>query len=478
MSSNSKILRSVGIDIGSTTTHLVFSELTFELDDEKHKFEIVGRDITYLSKISLTPWEGSNNINVEKLSSFLFSQYKDAGYSPKDIDTGAIIVTGEAARRQNAEKIVKMFSDQTGKFVCATAGPNYEAVLAAHGSGAVERSEKDDVTIMNVDIGGGTSKIAIAHKGEVVDTASIYVGARPIVIDKSGRVLRIETPANILAKTCGVQIVINKTISESDQRKIAAISAKCLCELINRSQLSDVAKQLLVTSPLSYRGRIDRLTFSGGVAEYIYGCTTESYGDIGKTLGEAIRKASETLGIPILEPVEKIRATVIGVSQYTLQVSGNTTFISDSGLLPMRSVPVVSPDFASDLMTEDDIKAAIRKALEMHDVAEDSGDFALAFRRSVISHPSYEQMKTFGRAILSAAGSKGKGRRTLVLVFEADIGMGMGRVIHEELEPDCNLVSIDEIRLQDFNFVDIGEPEKKGNFIPVVIKSLVFPNQG
>lgn len=478
MSGNSKTLRSVGIDIGSTTSHLVFSQLVFELDEEKHKFEIVGRDITYLSKVSLTPWEGSNNINVQRLSSFLFSQYKDAGYSTDEIDTGAIIVTGEAARRQNAERIVKIFSDQMGKFVCATAGPNYEAVLAAHGSGAVERSEKEGTTIMNVDVGGGTSKIAIVRKGEVVDTASIYVGARPIVIDKSGRVLRIEDPARILAEACRVRLTVDEVLSENDQRKVAALSAKCLCELMNRTPLSAVTTQLLVTPPLSYKGKIDRITFSGGVAEYIYGCTTESFGDLGKTLGETIRRESESLGIPISESAEKIRATVIGVSQYTLQVSGNTTFLSSSNLLPMRNLPVVSPDFTSNVMTEDAIEGAIRKSMEMHDIDESSDGFALAFRRSVISHPSYEQMKSFCHAILSAVGTKSKQGRKLVLVFEADIGMGMGKVIHEELEADCNLVSIDEIKLQDFNFIDIGEPTGKESFIPVVIKSLVFPNQG
>lgn len=473
--SGSKSFRSVGIDIGSTTTHLIFSKLTLEFVEEKHKFEVVGRDIIYRSPISLTPFTGSYTIDVEELSSILFGAYRNVGYSPDEIDTGAIIITGEAARKHNAEKIVNLFAGQMGRFVCATAGPNYEAVLAAYGSGAVERSEREGTTVMNVDVGGGTSKIAIAKKGEIVDTACIFVGARPVVLDDSGKLVRTEETAEITARAKGIHLVPGEILSRDDQRKFAATLARCLYEVMNRGGLSDLTEQLMITGPLSYDGKIDRITFSGGVAEYIYGYTDQYFGDLGRILGEEIRKASEDLRIPITEPVERIRATVIGVSQYTLQVSGNTTFLSSPDLLPLRNLPVVSPHFSASVMSEEGIEEVIRRALEMHDIAKGEGEFALAFRRSAISHPSYETMKTLASAVVSALQNTIRNGKTVILVFEADIGMGMGRVIEEDLGSKCNLVSIDEIRLKDFNFIDIGEPADKGGFIPVVIKSLVFP---
>lgn len=474
MFSDSKSFRSVGIDIGSTTTHLAFSKITLGYIEEKHKFEVVGREVTYLSEISLTPYAESYNIDIESLSSILSAAYEDAGYSPEEIDTGAIIMTGEAVKKHNAEKIINLFAGQMGKFVCATAGPNYEAVLAAYGSGAVEQSERIRITIMNVDVGGGTSKVAIVKKGEIVDTACISVGARPVVMDDSGRVVQIEETAEILSKKKNIRIRLGEILPEDDQRKIATTLANSLYEVMKRGRLSALTEQLMVTPPLSYKGKVDMITFSGGVAEYIYGYTDQEFGDLGRFLGEEIRRISGNLCIPISEPAERIRATVIGVSHYTLQVSGNTTFVSSPGLLPLRNLPVVSPNFASNVLSEEDMEREIRKGLEMHDITEEEGEFALAFRRSVINHPSYGLMKALASAVLSALENRMKNGKTVVLVFEADIGMGMGRVIKEELDPECKLVSIDEIRLQDFNYIDIGEPTVEG-FIPVMIKSLIFP---
>jgi ethanolamine utilization protein EutA len=473
---DSNSFNSVGIDIGSTTTQLVFSRLTMGFVEEKHKYDIVKREVTYLSEISLTPFNDSYEIDDENLSRILSSAYRAAGFTADDIETGAIIITGVAARRHNAEKIVNLFADQMGKFVCATAGPNYEAVLAAHGSGAVERSDRYLKTVMNVDVGGGTTKIAVARRGEVVETAALYVGARHVVLDEAGRLIRIEEPAEVVVGAARVRLAVGEELSEDDQRKLSEALADCLFEVLDRKMPSDVTERLMLTPPLSYSGKIDTIVFSGGVSEYIYGYETREYGDLGKTLGYEIRKRMKKLQATVLEPTERIRATVIGESQYTVQVSGSTTLLSSPDLLPLRNLPVVAPHFASNLLPMEAMESEIRKALEMHDIAE--GDqFALAFRRSVINQPSYQQMKALSGAVISTLGKAVDSGGTVVLVFEADIGMGMGRVIREEIAPECNLVSIDEIVLHDFNFIDIGEPTGDRGFIPVVIKSLVFPNQ-
>lgn len=467
---------SVGIDIGSTTTQIVFSRLTLGPVEGKHKLDIVGREVTHLSEISLTPFDESYDIDEERLSRILTSAYEEAGYTAGEIDTGAVIITGVAARRSNAEKIVGLFADQMGRFVCATAGPNYEAVLAAHGSGAFELSDRGLKAVMNVDVGGGTTKIAIARRGEIVDTAALYVGARHVVLDRNGVVLRIEEPAEVVAEATGVKLTLGEKLSEADQRRLSAALADSLFEVIERRRPSDLTERLMITPPLGYSGKIDAVLFSGGVSEYVYEYTAQDYGDLGRALGAEIRDRMKDLGVQVPEPVERIRATVIGESQYTLQVSGTTTLVSDPGLLPMRNLPVVAPRFAGSLLSMEAMEAEIRRAMEMRDAAE-GGRFALAFSRSVINQPSYEMMKRLSGAVVSALEDAIEGSGTVVLVFEADIGMGMGRVIREEYAPDCSLVSIDEIALHDFNFIDIGEPTGDRGFIPVVIKSLVFPNK-
>ena len=468
---------SVGIDIGSTTTQLVFSRLALGFVEEKHKYDIVEREITHLSEINLTPFDDAYDIDIDGLSKILTTTYEDAGYSPDDIDTGAIIITGVAALRHNAERILNLFSDQMGRFVCATAGPNYEAVLAAHGSGAVELSDRGLKTVMNIDVGGGTTKIAVARKGEIVDTAALYVGARHIVLDGDGRALRVERPAEIVAEADGFKLAPGQVVSEKRQRALASTLADCLFQVISNGGLSPLTERLMQTPPLRFNGKPDLVVFSGGVSEYIYGYESRSFGDIGIVLGEEIRKRMHEMDTLVIEPTERIRATVIGESQYTLQVSGTTNLISSPDLLPMRNLPVVAPLFASSILTQEEIVDEIRKAIEMHDLDVTIDPFAIAFRRSVINQPSYSLMKKLSEAVITALRGKEKIGGTVVLVFEADIGMGIGRVIQEEVAPCLNLISIDEVKLGDFNYVDIGEPAGDRGFIPVIVKSLVFPNQ-
>ena len=465
---------SVGIDIGSTTTQLVFSKLSLGFVEETHKFDIVDREVIHMSEICLTPFHDDYTIDTERLRGILGDAYRGAGFEANDIDTGAIIITGVAALRHNAAKILELFSGQMGRFVVATAGPNYEAILAAHGSGAVELSDRRLKTVMNVDVGGGTTKIAVVRRGEVVETASLFVGARHVVLDEEGRAVRVEEPAEIVASANGFGVTVGEVVSEDEQAALASSLADSLFELIRGEPLSPLTEKLMQTPPIGYDGRIDVVYFSGGVSEYIYGYEKRSFGDIGLLLGEEIRKRMCELPVVVAEPAERIRATVIGESQYTLQVSGTTNLISDLGLLPIRNLPVVAPRFASSVLSVEQMETEIRRAIGMHDLDHSRDPFALAFARSVINQPSYLQMKGLSEAVVSVQREKLEAGIPLVLVFEADIGMGIGRVIQEETAPGCALISIDEIRLSDFNYVDIGEPTGDRGFIPVIIKSLVF----
>jgi ethanolamine utilization protein EutA len=177
----------------------------------------------------------------------------------------------------------------------------------------------------------------------------------------------------------------------------------------------------------------------------------------------------------MVEPDQRIRATVIGESQYTVQISGSTNIISDYNLLPLRNIPVLIPQFSSEILTQFEIEEELKKLLTMQDLSIANDSFAIAFSRNVINQPSYKLMKKLSNAIYSFLEEKAKSGGVIVLVFEADIGMGMGRVIKEEIAPECRLISIDEIKLSDFNYIDIGEPRGSRNLIPVIVKSLIFP---
>src|SRR5512145_247537 len=254
-------LNSVGIDIGSSTSHLIFSRLTLRRQGValSSRFVVINREIIHESPILLTPYVDKTTIDTKKLGDFIHESYRKANLTPEDIDTGAIIVTGEAAKKKNAEAIAALFSAEAGKFVCATAGHNLEAILASYGSGAVHMTyhEGGDFTVMNVDVGGGTSKIAIVQGGKVIDTCAIEVGARLIAMDESGKINRLEDTALKIAKIAGIaNLAVGGTMSEDQKDKFSQVLCDSLFQVLERRPLSPEVESLLLTPNIEYRDPI------------------------------------------------------------------------------------------------------------------------------------------------------------------------------------------------------------------------------
>jgi ethanolamine utilization protein EutA len=336
-------LTTVGIDIGSSTSHLMFSRIHLQRMGEFHssRYVVVERETLYQSPILMTPYTADYAINTERLQSFLTQSYAEAGYAPDDIDSGAIILTGEATKRTNAHAIADLFADTAGKFVCASAGHNLESILAANGSGSVHASRHPSQTVLNVDIGGGTTKFALVHDGRVVETAALNVGGRLVATDKSGAIVRIEPAGRIVADSVGVGLALGQLLEDGDRERLADALAGSLMDLIGRTPRSELTQALLLTPDLVSDLPVDSMIFSGGVAEYVYEREDADFGDLAKPLAAALRRrmAEDRIPAPLQPATERIRATVIGASQFTVQLSGNTLSISDPGLLPFRNVP-------------------------------------------------------------------------------------------------------------------------------------------
>ncbi|HEX8968241.1 MAG TPA: ethanolamine ammonia-lyase reactivating factor EutA, partial [Chloroflexota bacterium] len=343
-------LTTVGIDIGSSTSHLMFSRLHMQRLGKylSSRYVVVKRETLHRSPILLTPYRADNTIDPDVLDAFIRQVYADAGLSPTDIDSGAVILTGEAIKRTNARAVADLFADHAGKFVCASAGHNLEAILAANGSGAVERSRAPRQTVLNVDVGGGTSKLAVVRGGQVLETAAINVGGRLVAFDPHGAVVRIEPSARVVAERLGIDLHLGQPIADTDRHRLAGALADCLFEAIRRDPLGEAARQLMLTEPLATDGPIDHVTFSGGVAEYLYRRETRDFGDLARPLASAIRSRIDRHQLParLHSSAERIRATVIGASQFTVQVSGNTIAISRPDRLPLHNLPVLHPHLA------------------------------------------------------------------------------------------------------------------------------------
>ena len=186
-------LTSVGIDIGSSTSHLMFSQLLIGYPSlHQRRPMVLERRVIARSPILLTPFTGDWNIEAGPLKNLVDATFREAGLAREDIDTGAVIITGEAARRDNAQKIAELFSDETGRFVCATAGPALETIMAAHGSGAVLKSREEGLTILNIDVGGGTTKVSMIDDGRIRATAALNIGARLVAYDDREILTRLE----------------------------------------------------------------------------------------------------------------------------------------------------------------------------------------------------------------------------------------------------------------------------------------------
>jgi ethanolamine utilization protein EutA len=463
-------LLSVGIDIGTTTTQLMFSELLARRNGGEHgsKFIIEERTPVYESEIFLTPYDDveSNRIDAEAVEQLVAEAYVEAGYGPDDVDTGAVIVTGEASRTENADRIIDVFSEQSGKFVCATAGANRETLMAAHGSGAVDYAVDESTSVLHVDVGGGTTKLAYIDEGFVEATASINVGARLVAFDEEGAVTRLEDAARAVAEDVGVEIKRGSTLSGEQKALLADRFAQLLVEAIT-GEASALAEQLLVTS-LPEIPRFETVTFSGGGAEYIYDREKAHFGDLGPELGDAIRDAVEGQGFEITELETGIRATAVGSTQHTVQVSGNTITITDESLLPLRNVPMV-PFTANHEDSIEGLTEEISEKLDMYDVDTVDGPFALGFHLHGL--PEYEFLDTIVEASINGWAHAG-GNRPLVLAFESDVAMNTGRMATERVEEP--VIAVDGVDLEQFGYIDIGDLLEDTNAVPLTVKSLVF----
>jgi ethanolamine utilization protein EutA len=498
---------SVGIDVGSATTHLLFSRLALRRQqvDEGSRYRVVHRETLARSPIALTPYDATDRVDVDGLRRILAAAFAAAGLDAAGVDTGALVITGAAASRENAPAVAGLVADASGKFVAATAGPHLEALMAAHGSGAVARSTADQSTLLHLDVGGATAKLSVVQRGVVLESMAIEVGARLIACDADGRIVRLEPAGARAAAAAGVPVALGGQLDAAGRAAVA----ECLAEALFQAPLlarcgpptapDAFAASLRVTEPLQYDGPIDGVTCSGGVAEYVYEQETQDFGDLGPFLGAVIRRrlTATACPFPLATVDERIRATVIGAAQYTLQVSGKSIYVPRPELLPLRGLPVVTPLLPEENLTAEAVSAAIRAALRQHDLEDGAQPLAVAFRwqheagsellrglaeRGVPGasaiyrrfEPEHRLLHAAAKGIAAALPRTLAARQPLVVVCDNDVGRLLGGLLVEQEAPGADVVCLDEIELGPFDFIDVGEPLPGRTAVPVVVKSLVF----
>jgi len=471
-------LTSVGMDVGSAGTQVVFSHLNLRRLSEANssRYVVTARETLFQSPVSLTPYRDDALIDEVALGAIVDEAYAAANLQPRDIDTGVVILTGEALRRENAQTIVGVLAREGGELICATAGHHMEAMLAAYGSGAARASHETGQRILNVDIGGGTTKLALVAEGQVISTAALHVGGRLQVVDEAQRITRLDPAGHYHAAQAGFAWQRGDQVTAEALDAVAEGMAEALLAAITQIPLTEKSTQLYLTDSLGELGRIDGVIFSGGVGEFVYRREARDFGDMGRRLGHAIRRRIDAgaLPWPLLPAGECIRATALGASAYSVQLSGNTSYISNPGkLLPRRNLQVIQPPFeCGETIDPKALAAAIRRHLTAFDMGALDRELALALRWR--GPPSYERIAAFAQGIVSGLVRLIEAGKPLFIMLDGDVAQTLGRMLHNELNVKSDILAIDSVTLWDFDYIDLGRIRLPSMTVPVTIKSLVF----
>src|SRR5215218_4101866 len=444
-------LTSVGIDIGSAGTQVVFSKVHLRRQSEER-------------------------IDDDALRVIIDDAYKQASIAAADIDTGVVILTGEALRRDNAQAIASLLAEQGGDFVTATAGHHMEAMLAAYGSGAARVSSDQGKRILNIDVGGGTTKLALVENGRVIATAAIHIGGRLQVVDDNGRIVRLDPAGQHHAAQAGFSWSKGDSTEPAALDRVAEYMADALIAAIRMRPLPPPLLALYLTEPIADLARIDGVMVSGGVGEYVYGRETRDFGDMGRRLGHAMRKRLDAgaLPWPLLPAGECIRATALGASEYSVQLSGNTSTITNPGaLLPRRNLQVLqAPYVCEEIIDPEKLASAIRGHFIAFDLAEGETEIALALHW--LGAPSHERIFAFAQGIVRGMAQTVAKKKPLYIMLDGDVAQTLGSILREELDIQGEILCIDGVVLWDFDYIDLGRIRLPSMTVPVTIKSLVF----
>jgi ethanolamine utilization protein EutA len=471
-------LTSVGIDIGSAGTQVIFSRVHLRRlsEDLTSRYYVVARDTLFRSPVALTPYQSEERIDDRVLRGMIDEAYRAAGLTRADIDTGVVILTGEALRRDNAQAIAALLAEQGGDFVCAAAGHHMEAMLAGYGSGAARVSSDEKKRVLNIDIGGGTTKLALIDNGRVIATAAIHIGGRLQVVDNEGRIIRLDPAGKHHAAQAGYRWDKGDRAEPAALDKVAESMAEALIAAIKMRPLPQPLAKLYLTEPIADLGRIDGVMLSGGVGEYVYRREVRDFGDMGRRLGLAVRKRLDAgaLPWPLLPAGECIRATALGASEYSVQLSGNTSTITDpAALLPRRNLQVLQPPFVcGETIDPEALAAAIQGHFVAFDIEDGAQEVALALRWR--GAPSHQRIHAFAQGIVRGMPRTIAQGKPLYLMLDGDVAQTLGAILRDELGVKSQILAIDGVVLWDFDYIDLGRMRLPSMTVPVTIKSLVF----
>lgn len=455
----SESILSVGIDLGTTTTQMIVSRLQIENTAAPFAvahMEIRDRQILYESDIHFTPLLSADTLDAPAIEAILRKEYEAAGITPAMVQTGAVIITGETARKENARQVLSALSDLAGSFVVATAGPSLESVLAARGAGADRAAKERGSYVLHMDIGGGTSNLALFDPdGHLLDTGCLNVGGRLLKLDKQGVVTYVSPVLR--------EISLGQTCTPQSLQPLMELLVQALEEAAGLRPAGQCLQRFLTDKTVALPDAPLTVSFSGGVADLIR--TQEPdwlrYGDIGVLLGNAIRK-SRLCQNQHLFGTQTLRATVVGAGSYATELSGSTVTCFHAAF-PIQNLPAVSLTPQEAAAEPEELAKTVQKKLSLFD----GQPVALAFAGT--ESPGYAQISRLADGI-----SRGFTVHPVVIAVEQDMAKALGQALRCRMPPDTPIVCLDGLHIPEGSFLDIAAPVGGGTAVPVIVKTLAF----
>lgn len=468
-------LLTVGIDLGTSTTQLVLSELTVENFASAFtvpRISISDKKVIYRSDIIFTPLLNQSEIDAEPIKAFVAEQYRQAGIHKQDIQMGAVIITGETARKSNANNVLRALSGYAGDFVVATAGPDLESIIAGKGAGAQTYSETKRKPVVNLDIGGGTTNLAVFKDGEVIDTACFDIGGRLIKLDQQQKITYIAPKIQEIINKKGLTLHLGDQATEQNLLPIISELVAVLENSIGLGTQSPFYQLLVTNHPLRKGEELPIVTFSGGVADCLNTTSTNlfKYGDIGLLLGKYLRKSLIFSEKEVLESAETIRATVVGAGSHTAEISGSTIAYREQ-ILPVKNIPILKLAQEDETLTVTELGRRIQEKLNWHRI-EETPQIALAIRG--MNNPTFADIQRYGQGIVEGLANLVAEQIPIIVMVDEDMAKALGHALSAHLPKDYPFICLDSVKVENGDYVDIGLPVAEGAVLPVIVKTLVF----
>jgi ethanolamine utilization protein EutA len=486
MTQSTHSILSVGIDVGTTTTQLIFSRLILGGGvasgsqsplSRLRSASIVDKEVVYQSGIHFTPLKGPDEIDAAALEQILRQEYQRAGIRPEQVETGAVIVTGETAKKRNADAILEAVSALAGDFVVTVAGPHLESMISGRGAGAAAYSREHFTTVTNIDIGGGSANSAIFRQDDMVASAAMNYGGRILQLDPaSGQIRHIADPARLIIDYLNLSFQVGSQPTLAQLRQFTGCMADLTIYLFEGTP-HPLGDKLLLTAPSPVSGQGTILFFSGGIGHYFYEplainsiAAAAIHGDVGPLLAESIRLHPVIQSYTVRRPPETMRATVMGASSQTVTLSGSTIW-AEAEILPLRNVPVVRAHWPATPPTRQQVTQAVQEAVTRWDVNPAESQFALALE--LTWKLDFNQLSELAAGLADFALTKLPIHQPFIIIIEHDYARALGQGV-KTLIPQHPLLVVDQVGLQEGDYIDIGRPLLDGRVVPLSVKTLIF----